>query len=146
MKKILITIRNIILGIALFVYLTFTISISTLLLNRNEYGITQFGDKALILVDNQVANDNYKKAFHTVSQFGNVRNIIDNLTASGDTFVDAGMDMAYNIMTNSDANYLADRIRNELGIGHVEINFVGPVIGAHSGPGTLALFFLGSER
>ena len=45
-----------------------------------------------------------------------------------------------------DANYLADRIRNELGIGHVEINFVGPVIGAHSGPGTLALFFLGSER
>ena len=45
-----------------------------------------------------------------------------------------------------DAHYLADRIRNELGIGHVEINFVGPVIGAHSGPGTLALFFLGSER
>ena len=26
------------------------------------------------------------------------------------------------------------------------ITDVGPVIGAHSGPGTLALFFLGSER
>ena len=26
------------------------------------------------------------------------------------------------------------------------INYVGPVIGNHSGPGTLALFFLGSHR
>ena len=24
--------------------------------------------------------------------------------------------------------------------------FTGPVVGAHSGPGTLALFFLGKER
>lgn len=45
-----------------------------------------------------------------------------------------------------DALYLADRIRTELGYSHIEINFIGPVIGAHSGPGTLALFFLGSER
>jgi len=46
----------------------------------------------------------------------------------------------------ADAAYLADRIRNELQISNIEINFIGPVIGAHSGPGTLALFFLGSER
>jgi fatty acid-binding protein DegV len=26
------------------------------------------------------------------------------------------------------------------------INNVGPVIGAHSGPGTLALFFVGAQR
>ena len=26
------------------------------------------------------------------------------------------------------------------------INYVGPVIGAHSGPGTVALFFLGRHR
>lgn len=45
-----------------------------------------------------------------------------------------------------DAEYLANRIRNEMGIGDVQINYVGPVIGAHSGPGTLALFFLGRER
>ena len=45
-----------------------------------------------------------------------------------------------------DAEYLANRIRTELGIEHIEINFVGPVIGAHSGPGTLALFYLGKER
>ncbi len=46
----------------------------------------------------------------------------------------------------ADAEYLANRIRTELGIANIEINYVGPVIGAHSGPGTLALFFLGSER
>ena len=26
------------------------------------------------------------------------------------------------------------------------ITYVGPVIGSHSGPGTLALFFIGRER
>jgi len=45
-----------------------------------------------------------------------------------------------------DAKYLADRIRTELGIKDIQINFIGPVIGSHSGPGTLALFFLGKER
>jgi len=45
-----------------------------------------------------------------------------------------------------DAEYLAERLKAELGVKQVEINFVGPVIGAHSGPGTLALFYLGSER
>ena len=29
---------------------------------------------------------------------------------------------------------------------YVELGFIGPVIGAHSGPGTVALFFLGKER
>ena len=46
----------------------------------------------------------------------------------------------------ADAEYLATRVKNELGITNVQINFIGPVIGSHSGPGTLALFFLGNER
>ena len=46
----------------------------------------------------------------------------------------------------ADAEYLADRIRTEMGIKDIQINYVGPVIGSHSGPGTLALFFLGNER
>ncbi|MBR3893944.1 MAG: DegV family protein [Clostridia bacterium] len=45
-----------------------------------------------------------------------------------------------------DAEYLAGRVQAELGVKQVVIDFIGPVIGAHSGPGTLALFFLGSER
>ena len=45
-----------------------------------------------------------------------------------------------------DAEYLAGVIRQKFGIRDIVINFVGPVIGAHSGPGTVALFFLGTQR
>jgi len=45
-----------------------------------------------------------------------------------------------------DAEYLAGMVRDELKVKDVVINYVGPVIGAHSGPGTLALFFFGSKR
>ncbi len=46
----------------------------------------------------------------------------------------------------ADAEMLADMIKKELGVKEVIIGYVGPVIGAHSGPGTLALFFLGEKR
>lgn len=59
MKKVLKSIRNTIIGLFLFAYLAFIILISTLLLNRNDYGITQFGDKALILIDKQISNEKY---------------------------------------------------------------------------------------
>lgn len=46
----------------------------------------------------------------------------------------------------SDAQFLADLLREQNGVEVQLITDVGPVIGAHSGPGTLALFFVGSER
>lgn len=45
-----------------------------------------------------------------------------------------------------DAQYLEKLVRAEFGVKDVVINYVDPVIGAHSGPGTLALFFLATER
>ena len=45
-----------------------------------------------------------------------------------------------------DAKYLASLVREKFGVKDVTINYVDPVIGAHSGPGTLALFFVGTER
>ena len=45
-----------------------------------------------------------------------------------------------------DANFLADIMRSRFNVKDVVISYVGPVIGAHSGPGTVALFFLGKER
>lgn len=45
-----------------------------------------------------------------------------------------------------DAQLLADTIRQKIGVTDIHINFVGPVIGAHSGPGTLALFYLANSR
>lgn len=45
----------------------------------------------------------------------------------------------------SDAKKLGEMIKAKFGCNLV-INFVGPVIGAHSGNGTLALFFVATER
>ncbi len=45
-----------------------------------------------------------------------------------------------------DAGYLAEQVRTRFGVTDIMINYVDPVIGAHSGPGTMALFFLASER
>jgi DegV family protein with EDD domain len=45
-----------------------------------------------------------------------------------------------------DAQALADMIREKLEPAQIVINPIGPVIGAHTGPGTMALFFLGSRR
>ena len=45
-----------------------------------------------------------------------------------------------------DAEYVAKLIRERYGIEDILINPVGATIGAHSGPGTVALFFLGDKR
>lgn len=45
-----------------------------------------------------------------------------------------------------DANYVADLAKSKFGVKNVIINHTGPVIGSHSGPGTLALFFMGDYR
>ena len=45
-----------------------------------------------------------------------------------------------------DANRVAEDVKRRFGVQTVVLNNVGPVIGAHSGPGTVALFFLGRHR
>ena len=45
-----------------------------------------------------------------------------------------------------EAEYVADQVKERFGVKEVVINYVDPVIGAHSGPGTMALFFLADKR
>ena len=45
-----------------------------------------------------------------------------------------------------DARFVGDEIRRRLGVPEVRINYIGPVVGSHAGPGTVALFFLGNKR
>ena len=45
-----------------------------------------------------------------------------------------------------DAQALADMVRERMQVKDIVIHYIGPVIGAHSGPGTVALFFLGTKR
>lgn len=45
-----------------------------------------------------------------------------------------------------DAQTVASMITERFGISNIVINYVCPTIGAHSGPGTVAVFFMGNER
>lgn len=45
-----------------------------------------------------------------------------------------------------EAEALAKEFREKLGVKDVVTGFVGPVIGAHTGPGLVAVFYLGTER
>jgi len=45
-----------------------------------------------------------------------------------------------------DARYVEDLIKQKTGINSFLINFIGPSIGSHSGPGTVALFFMAKSR
>ena len=45
-----------------------------------------------------------------------------------------------------DAEFVAEEIKKRFGFDKFMINLIGPVIGSHTGPGTVALFFWGEER
>ena len=45
-----------------------------------------------------------------------------------------------------EAEYLAKLLKETYNVPEVIINTIGPVIASHSGPGTLAVFFMGKER
>ena len=45
-----------------------------------------------------------------------------------------------------DAERVRDMIKERFGVEHFIINHIGPTIGAHTGSGTVALFFMGTSR
>lgn len=83
---------------------------------------------------------------------GKVRGRRAAIAALVEHMTESGIDLAQQEIFIShgdclaDAQELASQIQARFPVQNIYINFVGPVIGAHSGPGTLALFFLGSAR
>jgi len=45
-----------------------------------------------------------------------------------------------------DAKFVANQVAEKFGITDIKIGYIGAIVGAHSGPGTVALFFLGEHR
>ena len=74
------------------------------------------------------------------------------LTAIADRLEEQGMDIDSQEIFIShgdapeDAAFLRDLILQKHPGCRITVDYIGPVIGAHSGPGTVALFFLGSKR
>ena len=104
---------------------------------------TMLGIKPVMHVDNEGHLINVAKARGRRAAidalFDKAKNTMIGERANSSVFISHGDCI-------EDAEYLAERIKNEIGVKEVRIAYVGSVIGSHSGPGTLALFFLGSER
>ena len=45
-----------------------------------------------------------------------------------------------------DAEFVVNKIKEKYNLKTVMMNYVGATIGAHSGPGTVALFFVGDVK
>ena len=74
---------------------------------------------------------------------------LDALVAKMGTKID-GQENPYVFISHGDcekdAEYVAKQVKEKYGIKTKIINAIGPVIGTHSGPGTVALFFIGGDR
>lgn len=81
MRKVLRIVRNIIFGVFLVLYLSVIICASTLVLKRNDFGYTQFGNKSLL--DIKENTENYSKGQLVVVE----RKSIDNLKAGDEVFI-----------------------------------------------------------
>ncbi len=103
---------------------------------------TMLNIKPIIFVDNDghlinTAKVRGRKAAieYLVRKFGETAEGFDNETI----FIAHG-DCA------EDASLLESMLKEKYGVKNVITGYVGPVIGAHTGPGVLVLFFMGSHR
>ena len=59
--KVLNAIKKVVLGIIGVLYFAFALVMTILLLNYNDYGVTQFGNASLVIINDEVANEKYDK-------------------------------------------------------------------------------------
>ena len=83
---------------------------------------------------------------------GKARGRKASMKALADKAAETGVDLSNQVIFIShgdcleDAQWLAQEVRDRFHPVDVVISDIGPVIGAHSGPGTLALYFMASHR
>lgn len=61
MKKIIKKIKSFIAGVLMLIFFIFAISMTMLLLNYNKYGLTQFGDTTLVIINDKISSETFKK-------------------------------------------------------------------------------------
>lgn len=72
--------------------------------------------------------------------------LLDHMAQSGNEPISDQMVFITHGDCLEEAEALAAKIKERFGVKDVVINYVDPVIGAHSGPGTMALFFMADKR
>lgn len=98
MKKVLTAIKKIIIGIIAVAFFSFVIAMTLLLLNYNKYGVTQFGNTTIILIQDDLSSDNFKKGDLVLVESKKVANIAVGdevfaykLDSSGAVSIDLGV-------------------------------------------------------
>ena len=103
---------------------------------------TMLNIKPIIHVDNEGKLVNVAKARGRKSA---ISYLVDKLGALGEGYDNDTIFVVHGDC-QEDAEQLAELCRSRYGVKNVQIGYLGPVIGAHTGPGVLAVFFLGKER
>ncbi|MGN1249033.1 MAG: DegV family protein [Candidatus Spyradocola sp.] len=103
---------------------------------------TMLGIKPVMHVDNQGRLINVAKAR---GRKGSLDALVDRMAQSAINPEKQTIYISHGDC-EEDAQYVAQQCRERLHVKDVLIHYIDPVIGAHSGPGTVALFFFGEQR
>ena len=74
-----------------------------------------------------------------------IAHLVDSLEAKGKDIEGQDIFIVHGDCED-DAKTLGNAIKERYGVGDIVYNLIDPVIAAHAGPGTLAVFFLAKER
>lgn len=79
---------------------------------------------------------------------GKARGRKSSLNTLIDTVGRLGINLQDQVMfiCQAEAETVAAQLKQRYGVKEVYINYIGPVIGSHTGPNTMGLFFVGTER
>ena len=61
MSKVIKKIKSFIGGILMCAFFVFALSMTILLLNYNKYGLTQFGNTTLVIINDEISSETFKK-------------------------------------------------------------------------------------
>ena len=73
--KVLKAIKHYLIVAIVCVYFVFVVAMTLLVLNFNDYGVTQYGEKSLAIINSNIANDNYKKGDLVVVKSAKLENL-----------------------------------------------------------------------
>ena len=103
---------------------------------------TILGIKPLLHMDNDGKLVSYGK---TRGRRNSINELIDRMGETGTDLENQTVFVAHADCIE-DAEYAASEIKARYNVKSVTINYIDQVIGSHSGPGTLAIFYIGTER
>ncbi|MBR5370557.1 MAG: hypothetical protein IK137_04570 [Bacilli bacterium] len=61
MKKTVEKIKKVFIGILIVIFSCFALCMTLLLLNFNDFGVTEFGDKSIVIIARDISSNNYKR-------------------------------------------------------------------------------------